>query len=215
MPRALLFFLILAVLAAAGCGGGSGSEATKPSVAADGNEPASAPVCPPAWRAGWQRLADRIHAPVYCPSWLPDPLTGEIGGRWNNINSVDPDGSYLVSFIWYETGSGEIHVNFRAYPGRTAIPRCVETVKVKGRLRKSRPPCFADPHGRKRIGGLGVTVYTANRDADAWHILYAWRFGGSLYTVSEHVATPLTYGRVLVNLDRVVGGLAVVRPSAS
>ena len=41
-------------------------------------------------RPGWQKLANRIDAPVYCPGWLPDPLTGQIGGRWNNINSVSP-----------------------------------------------------------------------------------------------------------------------------
>ena len=65
---------------------------------------------------GWQRLANRIHAPVYCPSWLPDPLTGQIGGRWNNIDSVSKDRSYLIGFVWQETAE-EIHINLRGYPG--------------------------------------------------------------------------------------------------
>ncbi len=33
-----------------------------------------------AHRAGWQQLANRIGADVYCPGWLPDPLIGQIGG---------------------------------------------------------------------------------------------------------------------------------------
>src|SRR5207237_5072412 len=53
------------------------------------------PTCPKGWAPGWQKLADQIHAPVYCPAWLPDPLTGQIGGRWNIIHSVSKDRSYL------------------------------------------------------------------------------------------------------------------------
>ena len=60
------------------------------------------PQCPD--RAGWQKLANRIKAPVYCPGWLPDPLVGKLGGQWNNINSVSADRSYLESFVWQETG---------------------------------------------------------------------------------------------------------------
>ena len=77
-------------------------------------------------RAGWQKLADRVKVTVYCPAWLPDPLIGQIGGRWNNIDSVSKDRSYLESFVWQETGGGaaggELHVNLRAYPGRSTIP---------------------------------------------------------------------------------------------
>src|SRR5205823_4726907 len=75
------------------------------------------PACPAA--KGWQQLADRVRAPVYCPRWMPDPLNGVIKGQWNNIYSVSPDRSYLVGFIWFEHGSGELHVNLRGYPGRT------------------------------------------------------------------------------------------------
>ena len=56
---------------------------------------------------GWQRLANRIGADVYCPGWLPDPLTSQIGGQWNNINSVSKDRSYLESFIWQDTDAPE------------------------------------------------------------------------------------------------------------
>src|SRR3954451_14879026 len=136
--------------------------------------------------AGWQRLADRIHAPVYCPGWLPDPLDGHIGGRWNNIDSVSRDRSYLIGFVWQEVGSGELHVNLRGYPGRTTIPTCRRA--PDGQQPARQVPCFADPAAHKRIGSIDATLYTVNQDADTWHLLYAWRHGGSLYTISQHVA---------------------------
>jgi hypothetical protein len=162
--------------------------------------------CPSAVKPEWQRLANRVKAPVYCPSWMPSPLDAEIGGQWNSDGAhVDRDRSYLVGFLWHEAGSGDVHVNFRGYPGRTAMPRCIE---------RRRPiPCFSDPRGTKRIGDKKVTIYTVSRDADQWHVTYLWRRSGTLYTVSEHVAPPLTFRRVVANLDRLVGGLELIRPS--
>ena len=52
-----------------------------------------------------------------------------------------------------------------------------------------------------------------NQDADQWHVLYAWRHDGSLYTVSEHVILPYTYRQVRRNLDRLLRGLVLVHPS--
>ena len=173
------------------------------------------PSCPRAWKPGWQKLANRIGAPVYCPAWMPSPLTGEIGGEWDNGVSVDPDRSYLVSFLWHETRSGDVHVNFRGYPGETRIPRCLDVQRVGGVKRRRRIPCFSDPQGTRRIGRLRVTVYTVNRDADQWHVLYAWRARGSLYAVSEHVAPPLTYRKVIRNMDRLVRNLVVIRPASA
>ena len=174
--------------------------------------PRAAKTCP----AGWQQLAKRIQAPVYCPGWLPDPLVGRIGGRWNNIDVVSADRSYLESFVWQETGGGaaggEIHVNLRGYPGRTAIPICSDHQLVRGKLRKTPVPCFADPRGRVRAGGIAATVYTVNQDADQWHVLYAWRRAGSLYALSEHVAPPFSYAKVRANLDRMLRNLVLVRP---
>jgi hypothetical protein len=195
----------VAVLALAACGGGSsGSTQSSSSGATQGNQPASAPICAPAWKPGWQELADRIHAPVYCPSWMPDPLTGEIGGRWNAMNSVLKDRSYLMGFLWYEVNVAEVHVNFRAYPGKTSIPTCNGT------------PCFSDPGVKKQIAGLDIQVYNVNRGADTWHVLYAWKTDGSLYTVSQHVVTAfgLSYGQVTANLDRLVRGLVRIDPQS-
>jgi len=80
--------------------------------------------CPAAWRSGWQALANKIQAPVYCPAWMPNPLDAKIGGQYIDINSVNKDRSYLVSFLEHgDLGSGDVHVNFRGYPGKTAIPK--------------------------------------------------------------------------------------------
>jgi hypothetical protein len=194
--------LIVVTLALAGCG-------------ASDSVNASAQVrCPAKAMAGWQRLANRIHAPVFCPSWIPDPLDGMIGSQWNNINEVSRDRSYLESWVWQETGpgaaGGEKHVNLRGYPGRTRIPKCVDADSKQRTL----IPCFSDPAGTVRAGGLSATVFNVNQDADQWHILLAWRHKGSLYSVSEHVIKPYTYRQVVTNLDRLLAGLVLVRPEA-
>ena len=185
------------------------------SAACSGNDQAATaragpPSCPTAWKPGWQRLANRIHAAVYCPSWMPNPLDGEIGGQWDNGVSVDPDRSYLVSFLWHEAGQagGDVHVNFRGYPGRTAIPKC----EIGESADRRQAPCFSDAKPRRKLGQLAVTPFTVNQGADQWHVLYAWRRHGSLYTVSQHVALPLNYRKVARSLDRITRGLVLVVP---
>ena len=202
--------LALLVLAAAGCGGGN-----DPAPKAASATSSVAHVCPAAWRAGWQKLADQVKAPVYCPTWLPQPLTGKIGtigsGRY-----VEPDRSYLIAFFWLEntpTQAEEVHVNLRGYPGRTKIPTCEDTVTVKGKVLHPKIPCFDDVRAHKRFGKTRVTMYTANQGADQWHVLYAWRRNGSLYTLSEHIAPPYTYRQVVANLDRMMRGLVLLPPA--
>jgi hypothetical protein len=209
LPRFAVVAAVIACLVLAGCGGSSSASAP----ATDSSQQTAA--CPQAWRAGWQALADEIRAPAYCPSWMPHPLDAKMGGPWFNGRYVEKDRSYLVSFVWQETtptGGDEVHVNFRGYPGRTAIPACDDLRRVRGKLVHKPIPCFADARGRRRIGGITATVYTANQGADQWHVLYGWRHDGSLYTVSEHVAPPYTYRRVIRNLDRIVRGLSLIRP---
>ena len=174
-------------------------------------------ACPKAWSHGWVALAKRVGAPVYCPTWLPDPLKGQIGGRWNNVDSVSKDGSYLESFVWQDTDgpntSGELHVNLRGYPGRTRIPTCHDVLFGGGKPKNITVPCFADPHGTRTINGIRFTEYTVNQDADQWHLLYAWHHRGGLYTVSEHVAPPLTFDKVRQYLDRITRSLVLVQPA--
>jgi hypothetical protein len=203
--RKPLLIVPLAALALAGCGGSG--RAPKVEAAAE----TTAKSCPAAWQATWQKLANRIKAPVYCPSWLPDPLTGVIGGRWNNIDSVGKDRSYLEGFVWQEIGQ-EIHINLRGYPGVTKVPTCRSVELVDGKSHVTKVPCFADPHGTKTIAGFRVTEYTVNQDADQWHVLYAWTYRGSLYTISQHVAPPLTFPQVVRDLNRELASLVLVTP---
>jgi hypothetical protein len=198
-------------LVAAGCGGsGASVDASKAAAAA---EPA-APHC--AYPAGWQRLANRIAADVYCPGWLPDPLTSQIGGRWNNIDSVSRDRSYLESFVWQETevgptgAGGELHVNLRGYPGRTTIPLC-----PTGAGNSDPVPCFDDPRGHVHGNGIDATLFTVNQGADQWHVALAWHHAGSLYTLSEHLAPPLNYQKLLRYLKRELNSLVLIEPSRS
>ena len=197
---------------AAGCSGGGASKAA---------QAAAPPTCPKAFSAGWQKLANRINASVYCPRWMPDPLFGQIeglvsfGGAGGSTLSVDPDRSYLATFVWAEPQSGEVHVNLRGYPGRTTIPTCTKEDFNQGKIQKSKVPCFADPGKIVRAPGIVARVYTANQDIDLWHILYAWRHKGGLYTISEHVAKPLTYKKVVANLNRMLRNLVLVEPRTS
>ena len=198
------------VAVAAGCSG-SGSEESSAATP----QPNAPPTCPGKWRAGWQQLANRIGVPVYCPTWMPSPLDAEIGGQWNSSGpSVSKDRSYLVGFLWHEANSGDVHVNFRAYPGRTAIPRCEDTQVVAGKVRHRDIPCFSDAQPPHRVGRFRVTPYTVNQGVDQWHVLYLWRERGSIYTVSQHVAKPTPYRQVVANLDRMMRGLVLVGPTA-
>ncbi|HSS74017.1 MAG TPA: hypothetical protein VLK53_10650 [Gaiellaceae bacterium] len=202
--------LAAVALLLAGCGGSASVEPSAKAVSA-------APACPSDWRPGWQGLANQIHTPVYCPSWMPSPLDARIGGTYANGRFVSPDRSYLVSFVSVEHDlggvSGEVHVNFRAYPGKTAIPTCEDTITENGATRRTKIPCFDDRRWTRRFGPTRVTAYTANQGVDQWHVLYAWRRAGTLYTLSEHVTPPNTYGQVVSNLNRMMRGLVLVRPA--
>jgi hypothetical protein len=204
--RALVTFCLLLGLSvsASGCG----SEA-KPAAAAP--KLAKATCRDP---GAWRKLANRVGVPVYCPGWLPDPLTGRIGAPDNNIHSVSADRSYLQSWVWQETGGGaaggELHVNLRAYPGVTKVPTC-----RTGGSDSRNVPCFASPVGRLSANGISSPVYTVNQDADSWHYLVLWRRKGTLYTLSEHVAPPLTGQRVRRYLKRELAALVLIRPTAT
>ena len=213
--RAVAFLLALGALIVAVVAGVAIANRGASDDAVDAAAATTRPTC--TYRNGWQKLADKIDAPVFCPAWVPNPLTAQIGGPWNNINSVDPDRSYLMGFAWQETAFGgkvsEVHVNFRGQPGNTRIPTCQDVSTVAGVTHRKNIPCFQDPAGTMRsANGIVATKYTVNHGADSWHVLLAWRRGGSLYTLSEHVAPPLTYAQVVANLQQMLDRLVLVRP---
>src|SRR5204863_8927811 len=147
--------------------------------------------CPAAWAHGWQRLADRVQAPVYCPTWMPNPLDAKIGGDYQDIYSIGKDRSYLVSFLEHgDAGRGDVKGNFRGYPGRTTVARCKTVIPNGSRTIRGTTRCFSGAAGTMLANGIRATVYAVNQDADQWHILLAWRYHGSLYSVSEHVINP-------------------------
>ena len=73
--------------------------------------------------------------------------------------------------------------------------------------------------GAGHEGGRGEDrdVYTVNRGADTWHVLYAWKDGGSRYSVSQHVVPELglSYSQVVKYLDRIMAGLVKIEPQQS
>jgi len=200
--------LLALAAGASGCGGSYVAHASA--------RPAHvAARCPASWSSGWRALARRVDAPVFCPTWLPQPLTGQVRGGYSSQPYVARDRSYLVSYLWFEkseTAPYEVHVNLRGWPGRTAIPICQDTLTVDGKTMNSSIPCFADPVGKVHAGRLTATVYAVNQGIDTWHLLYAWHYRGSLYTVSQHVAPPFTSRTVRRSLDRILSGLVLVRP---
>jgi hypothetical protein len=196
----LALTLILVALSVAACSGENSATANPPESTT--TSAAAGPTCPSALKPGWQKLADRIDAPVYCPSWLPDPLTGQIGGQWEAIHSVTPQGDYLIGFLWFERDANEVHINLRGYPGKTNVPDC------------NGKPCFSGETGSRQVAGKNVDVYTVNRGADTWHLLYAWKEDGSLYVISQHIVPELglSYTAVAKSLDRIMAGLVKIEP---
>jgi hypothetical protein len=195
----------------AGCGG-SGSSSSAGASATAGQ----ASSCPAAWRPDWQKLANDVGTTVYCPGWMSYPLDGDMDGAYDNGRWVDADKSYLVSFLWVDHDGGvsrEVHVNLRGYPGRTTVPTCEETITAGGKTSRKPIPCFSDERETRKVGGVTATVYTVNQGIDAWHVLYAWRQNGALYTISEHVVAPYTYKDVVRNLDRMARRLVPLEPT--
>src|SRR5436305_9346494 len=176
--------------------------------AASGADAAGKSGCPAAWAKGWQALANRVAAPVYCPTWMPNPLDAQMKGQYADIYSIGRDRSYLVSFLEHgDLGSGDVHVNFRGYPGRLAVPKCPAPVG------HGTTPCFSDPVAKLSANGIRATVYQVNQGADQWHILLAWHYRGTLYAVSEHVIPPYRFStQVRHNLSLLLKNLVLVRP---
>jgi hypothetical protein len=207
---ALLLLALAAVVPLSACGSQS---ASSPSPAGSQQRAAA---CPQDWATGWQRLANRVGSPVYCPRWVPSPLSGRISGQYSGQGSrsvtVNRDGSYLVSLIWSDA-SGEVHVNLAGYMHSTAVPRCDDVETTNGTSVRTEVPCFSDPSGTFRAGDISATLYTVNRGPDQWHLLYAWKYRGSLYTVSQHVAAPLSYSQVSGDLKRMLNELVLVDPA--
>jgi hypothetical protein len=103
-----------------------------------------------------------------------------------------------------------VHVNLRGYPGVEKIPTCTTGGKDSKTV-----PCFDQASGTVDQRGIKATMYTVNQDADEWHIALVWHAYGGLYTLSEHVAPPLTVDHVIRYLKHELRQLVVVKPQKS
>jgi hypothetical protein len=193
----LLAILAFVLALGAGC---AGDDVTGP--AASASPP---PTCPAPFRADWQRLANRVDRPVYCPTFLPDPLKPEA-----HLHSpIGADRSWQIGFHDYELRSVELHVVVSGYPtGRP--PRC-EDLKT-GAIGS----CWKQPSGTRRIGDRVVNVFERGVGHEASHVVYIWREHGVLYAASMHVDrrpnSALPRPRVKNQLARVVRGLVRIKP---
>jgi hypothetical protein len=136
---------------------------------------------------------------IYCPTFLPTPITGEIGGQWNTAQQ--PGRAWQLGYAWLEHDE-LVHVVFEGYPGR-AWPVDCEGV-----------PCFAHIVGRQRIGPFQVTWYDHNQASHTGHIAAVFRANGNVYVVSMHIAAPAApESKTKALVARMVAGLVPITPT--
>ena len=96
----------------------------------------------------------------------------------------------------------------RGYPGVTKIPTC-----RTGGADSRNVPCFDGRRGSVTAGGITAKLYSGpNQDMDAWHAVLLWHRNGTMYTLSEHVAPPLTFNKTVSYLKRELASLVLVKP---
>ncbi len=184
-------------LAIAILGFGCGDDGPPAAGAPSSRSPAVA-TCPAAWADDWQAWAERIGAKVFCPSFLPSPITGEIDGRWNTAKA--PGKVWQLGYAWLEHDD-LVHVVFEGYPDKRWPPDC-EGV-----------PCFADKVGTERIGSHEVTWYDRNEASHSGHVAAVFHDSGYVYVVSMHVYRPYDSRQQVTGLvRRMVAGLVPLEP---
>jgi len=195
-----LIAAIVVALAAPACSGGDDASTTAPSSEPPASTaPATPAECPSAIASGWQRWANRVDETVYCPTFMPSPVTAEIGGQWNT--AIAPGRSWQLGFTWLEHDD-LVHIVFEAVP-RTRWPISCEGV-----------PCFDDRTGTERIGDHEVTWYDRNEASHSGHIAAVFRSGGMVQIVSMHVYQPHADPNDVEQLVReMVAGLVPVTPA--
>ena len=174
--RVIWIVLLLAggCLTAAACGGGA-SKGSSPTTVGSGPPPAVS--CPAAWADDWRQWSARVGMAVWCPSWLPSPIDGVIGGQFNTAAS--PGRVWQLGFVYREVGFAElIHVVFEGYPPDRWPRRCGDG------------PCFGGEQGGETIAGHRVTWYRHNKGSSSAHVAGVFRDGGNVYVVSMHIWQP-------------------------
>ena len=111
--------------------------------------------CPAAWRAGWQALANRIDAAVYCPTWMPNPLDAKIGGQFIDIDSVAKDRSYLDQ-LPRARGRRERRRarELPRLPGQYGDPDCKTVIPNGKKTIRGKTACFSGAAGVQTAPGI-------------------------------------------------------------
>ncbi len=189
ITAALLALAVALTLVSCTSGNSSAPSATAP----------TARVCPHAWAAGWTAWAGRVGATVYCPTWLPSPIDGRIGGQWSTESS--PGRHWQLGFVWRdEDFSGLVHVVFEGAPEADWPLRC------------GGPLCFAGRTGSTDVHGLHVVWYDHDLGSSSGHVAAVFHAGGQVYIVSMHVFGDVGRAQTQAMVRRIVAGLVRVQP---
>jgi hypothetical protein len=198
--RRCLIAAISALLVTTGC---NGKSSVTPANSESGSTPGSSPTaqaCPAAWAADWQAWADTIGAVVYCPTYIPAPFTGQIGGQW--LTAKEPGRSWQLGFSWLEHGD-LVHVLFEGYPAARPWPPVCDGV-----------PCFDHKTGTEVIGGKQITWYDKNEASHSGHLAAVFRANRYVYVVSMHISQPNdTEAKVRAALTKTLSGLVPMTPA--
>jgi hypothetical protein len=185
---------LVVLLTAAGCGGSSSADTTPSSAAA-------AHGCPPSWRPGWQKWANKVQMPVYCPGWMPT-VTGQIKSQWNTAYAPGHD-NWQLGFAWLEFDN-LVHIIFEGYAPKAFPPNCEGS------------PCFAGYIGSQQVGRFHVRWYDHNLASHTGHIAAIFRANGYIYVVSMHIAPPsTTLTRTKADVVHILKTLTKIDPQSS
>ena len=101
----------------------------------------------------------------------------------------------------------------RRLPAPRRRPRCDDVETTNGTSVWTKVPCSATVGDAPRRPHRGDALHGETRPRP-WHLLFAWKSHGSLYTVSQHVAAPLTYSQVAGDLERMLHDSCSSLPAA-
>jgi hypothetical protein len=199
---AILLLAAASVIGAAACSGSD--HAAAPATSGAGFQPAANDefaqaargICPEEWKEQYEAWSRRVGMTVYCPTWMPGPLEGEISRDY--AVRVPARNGWQLGWAWLEFGD-LVHVVFEGYRAKDFPPTC------EGK------PCFAGRAGTSRVGRFRVVWYLKNRASHTGHVAAIVPQGKDVYVYSMHVAPPSgTVAKTEANLKHVIRDLVPV-----
>jgi hypothetical protein len=190
--RRAIVLLVAVVVTVSACGSGTANSGSKSSPETG---------CSKTWAAGWQKWADRVRMPVWCPGWMPSPIDAIIHGQWNTAQVEQHQ--WQLGYAWLEQGQ-LVHVIFEGYPHGTFPPTCEGGV-----------PCFGGEEAKSvTIAGHVVHWYDHNQASHSGHIAAVFSSGGNTYVVSIHIVTPVSTKAIAKrDLRHIVESSSLLKPA--